>query len=102
MVKPTQITASDRRSIDLYPCKVNPRYTEEGRPQKNPKKNKCGVYPDQAVPVTPQIRDRHHSPKYKVTGTLSHGTSRLTLALPESNRETDLKISSDKVPALVH
>jgi hypothetical protein len=32
VVKPTQITASDRRSIDLYPYKVNPRYTEEGRP----------------------------------------------------------------------
>jgi hypothetical protein len=32
VVKPTQITASDRRSIDLYPCKVNPKYTEEGRP----------------------------------------------------------------------
>jgi hypothetical protein len=32
VVKPTQITVSDRRSINLYPCKVNPRYTEEGRP----------------------------------------------------------------------
>jgi hypothetical protein len=32
VVKPTQITASDRWSIDLYPFKVNPRYTEEGRP----------------------------------------------------------------------
>jgi hypothetical protein len=31
MVKPTQITVSDRRSID---CKVNPKYTEEGRPQR--------------------------------------------------------------------
>ena len=102
MVKPTQITASDRRSIDLYPCKVNPRYTEQGRPQKNPKKNKCRVYPDQVVPVTPQISDRCHSPKYKVTGTPSHGTSRITLALPGANREKHLKSSNDKVPALVH
>jgi hypothetical protein len=32
VVKTTQITASDRRSIGLYTCKVNPRYTEESRP----------------------------------------------------------------------
>jgi hypothetical protein len=57
VVKQTQITASDRRSIDLYPCKVNPRYTEEVDP-KNSNKSKCGVYPDQAVPVIPQIRKR--------------------------------------------
>jgi hypothetical protein len=101
VVKPTQITASDRRSIDLYPCKVNPRYTEEVDP-KNSNKSKCGVYPDQAVPVIPQIRKRCYSPKYKVTGTPSHGPSMITLALPGANRETHLKSSSDKIPALVH
>jgi hypothetical protein len=57
--------------------------------------------PDQAVPVIPWIRDRRYSPKYKVTGTPSHNTSRITLALPGSNREKHLKSSSDKVPALV-
>jgi hypothetical protein len=101
VVKSTQITASDRRSIDLYPCKVNPRYTKESRPKKS-NKSECGVYPDQAVRVIPQIRDRCYSPKYKVTGTPSHGTSRITLALPRANREKHLKSSNDKVPALVH
>jgi hypothetical protein len=101
VVKPTQITASDRRSIDLYPCKVNPRYTEEVDPKKS-NKSECGVYPDQAVPVIPQIRKRCYSPKYRVTGTPSHGTSWITLALPGGNRETHLKSSSDKIPALVH
>jgi hypothetical protein len=95
VVKPTQITASDRRSIDLYPCKVNPRYTEESRPS-------AVSTPNQAVPVIPQIRKRCYSPKYKVTGTPSHGTSRITLALPGASRETHLKSSSDKIPALVH
>jgi hypothetical protein len=60
------------------------------------------VYPDQAVPVIPQIRKRCYSPKYKVTGTPSHGPYRITLALPGANRETHLKSSSDKIPALVH
>jgi HSP20 family molecular chaperone IbpA len=58
--------------------------------------------PDQVVHVIPQIRDRRYSPKYKVTETPSHGTYRLTLALPGANREKHLKSSSDKVPALVH
>jgi hypothetical protein len=101
VVKPTQITVSDRRSIDLYPCKVNPRYKEESRPQET-NKSECGVYPDQAVPVIPQIRKRCYSPKYKVTRTSSHGPSRIPLALPGANRETHLKSSSDKIPALVH
>jgi hypothetical protein len=101
VVKPTQITASDRRSIDLYPCKVNPRYTEEVDP-KNSNKSKCRVYPDQAVPVIPQIRKRCYSPKYEVTGTSSHNPYRITLALPGANRETHLKSSSDKILALVH
>jgi hypothetical protein len=79
VVKPTQITASERRSIDLYPCKVNPRYTEEVDP-KNSNKSKCRVYPDQAVSVIPHIRKRCYSPKYKVIGMPSHGTSRITLA----------------------
>jgi hypothetical protein len=100
VVKPTQITASDRRSIDLYPCKVNPRYTEEVDPKKSDK-SECGVYPNQAVLVIPQIRKRCYSPKYKVTRTPSHGTSRITLALPGANRETHLKTRSDKIPALV-
>jgi hypothetical protein len=101
VVKPTLITASDRRSIDLYPCKVKPRYTEEVDP-KNSNKSKCGVYLDQEVPVIPQIRKRCYSPKYKVTGMPSHGPSRITLGLPGANRETHLKSSSDKIPALVH
>jgi hypothetical protein len=65
MVKPTQITASDRRSIDLYPCKVNPRYTEEVDP-KNSNKSKCGVYPDQAVPNIPQFGIKHYKLWYTV------------------------------------
>jgi hypothetical protein len=93
--------ASDRRSIDLYPYKVNPRYTKEVDP-KNSNKSKCRVYPDQAVPVIPQIRKRCYSPKYKVTEMPSHGPSRITLALLGANRETHLKSSSDKIPALVH
>jgi hypothetical protein len=101
VVKSTQITASGRRSTDLYPCKVNPRYTEEVDP-KNSNKSKCGLYPDQAVPIIPRIRKRYYSPKYKVTGTPSHDTSRITLALPGANRETHLKSRSDKIPALVH
>jgi hypothetical protein len=80
---------------------VNPRYTEEVDP-KNSNKSKCGVYPDQAVPVIPQIRKKCYSPKYKVTGTPSHGTSRITLALLGANRETHPKSSSDKIPALAH
>jgi hypothetical protein len=87
--------------LDLYPCKVNPRYTEEVDP-KSSNKSECGVYPDQAVPVIPQIRKRCYSPKYKVTGTPSQLTSRITLALPGANRETHLKSSSDKIPVLVH
>jgi hypothetical protein len=61
----TQITASDRQSIDLYPCKVNPRYTEEVDP-KNSNKSKCGVYPDQAVPNIPQFGIRHYKLWYTV------------------------------------
>jgi hypothetical protein len=101
VVKPTQITASDRRSVDLYPCKVNPRYTEEVDP-KNSNKSKCGVYPDEAVPVIPKIRKRCYSPKYMVTGTSSYGTFRITLSLSGANREMHLKSSSDKISALVH
>jgi hypothetical protein len=87
--------------IDLYPCKVNPDTRKKVDPKKS-NKSECGVYPNQAVPVIPQIRDMRYSPKYKVTGTPSHGTSRLTLALPESNREKHPKSSSDKVPTPVH
>jgi hypothetical protein len=47
-------------------------------------------------------RDMRYSPKYKVTRTPSYDTSRLTHALPVANREKNLKISSDKVPTLVH
>jgi hypothetical protein len=101
VVKLPYITASDRRSIDLYPCKVNPRYTEEVDPKKS-NKSECRVYANQAVPAIPHIRKRCYSPMYKVTGTPSHGTSRITLALPGGNRETHLKSSSDKIPALAH
>jgi hypothetical protein len=69
---------------------------------KESNKSECRVYPNQVVPVIPQIRDRRYSPKYKVTGTPSHDTSRLTFALPGANREKHLKSSSYKVPALVH
>jgi hypothetical protein len=53
-------------------------------------------------PVISRIRDRRYNPYYKVTGTPSHSTSRITLALPGSNQEKHLKSSSDKVSALVH
>jgi hypothetical protein len=65
VVKPTQITTSDRRSIDLYPYKVNPRYTEEIDP-KNSNKSKCGVYPVQAVPNILQFGIRRYKLWYTV------------------------------------
>jgi hypothetical protein len=65
VVKLTQITASGRRSIDLYPCKVNPRYTKEVDP-KTSNKSKCGVYPDQAVPKIPQFGIRRYKLWYTV------------------------------------
>jgi hypothetical protein len=69
---------------------------------KKSNKSECGVYPDLAVPIIPQIRKRCYSPKYKVTGMPSHGTSRITFALSGANQEMHLKSSSDKIPALVH
>jgi hypothetical protein len=91
---------TDDRSIYILA-----RETQDTQKKVDPKKtnkSECGVYPDQAVPVIPQVRKRCYSPKYKVTGTPSHGSSRITLALPGANRETHLKSSSDKIPALVH
>jgi hypothetical protein len=55
VVKPTQITASDRWSIGLYPCKVNPRYTEEGRPPKNPRKSNARSTPTRRFPSFPTL-----------------------------------------------
>jgi hypothetical protein len=91
---------TDDRSIYILA-----RQTQDTRKKIDPEKSnksECGVYLDQAVPVIPLIRDRRYSPKYKVTGTPSHGTSKLTLALPGANWEKHLKSSSDKVPTLVH
>jgi hypothetical protein len=80
---------------------ANPNIHKKVDPKKS-NKSECRVYPNQAVPIISQIRDSRYNPKYKVTRTPSHGTFRITLALPGSNREKHLKSSSDKVPALVH
>jgi hypothetical protein len=55
VVKPIQITVSDRCSIDLYPCKVNPVYTEEGRPQSIQGKAIAGSTQKRRFPSYPRL-----------------------------------------------